>query len=332
MGKIKWMMHGVLKNALPYAISVRAYPHRTITEGKAPMLFNAASERVLVAYLQDKHISHSPYTFVSGRIPKRIFWDHYNHALPTQFYSHKEIFHRQKPEDGKKQFGILLESENIVLNDYDMLIRRPEQVNTLAALFTHSERLLDKYPNACIIPGGGVWYGTEMRGGTLDSDAYLKKSSLLSIVSSTKQYCPLHSFRIDLAKEIERTHIGDVMGTIVNRYVKIGDSLTDYMYSVGIENAQTKYYYTEKLMNCFASMTVPVYYGATEIGKFFNPDGIIEIKEPSVECAIETIKKWCSREDYESRKEAIIDNYNRVQHYLCLEDFIMEHYENKFIF
>ncbi len=332
MKKFKNQVKKTVKNILPYGISTQIFPEKKITEGTPPAIYNEKGERVLLAYLQDKHVAHSPYTFVSGRIPRRILWDRFNYRLNTQFYSHQEIFKMHEKTDGQKQFGILVESENVVPDDYNRLMKNPDTVHQLDALFTHSDRLLDKYENARFIPGGGSWFGTPRRGGILTEDAFYNKSKLISIVSSVKFFRPLSTLRSQLALEMAKIGLGDVMGTIVGKYVSIADSLTDYMYSVGIENTATKYYFTEKLINCFAAMAVPVYYGASEVHKFFNPDGIIFIKEPTVECAIETIQKNCSREDYESRKEAILDNYRRVQDYLCIEDYLTANYIDEFVF
>lgn len=318
-------MKEFIKSLLPYGVVSKLQKQIVITEPESIELFNSEGDRVHVFYLQDALCRHQPYSLVSGRKPRTVFWDRNNYALSVHFYTRSEIFKQSKC--GDKHFGILQESEQICPGDYKRLLNEQESVNSLDALFTHSEKLLNKYGNAKIIPGGGVWYGTKKHGGIMDPLAYLKKSKMLSIVSSDKAQCELHQFRLDLAKEMLRTKLGDVMGTVVNKYVNIADSLTDYKYSVAIENCSARYYYTEKIMNCFASMTVPVYYGAHDIGKFFNLDGIIVIDEPTVECAIKVLKN-CSQNDYISRKEAIMDNYNRVQKYLCQEDYLMKNYSS----
>lgn len=317
-------MKEFIKSLLPYGVVSKLQKQILITEPESIELFNSEGDRVNVFYLQDALCRHQPYSLVSGRKPRTVFWDRNNYALPVHFYTRLEIFKQSKC--GEKHFGILQESEQICPGDYKRLLNEQESVNSLDALFTHSEKLLNKYGNAKIIPGGGVWYGTKSMGNN-GSIGLFKKSKMLSIVSSDKAQCELHQFRLDLAKEMLRTKLGDVMGTVVNKYVHIADSLTDYKYSVAIENCSARYYYTEKIMNCFASMTVPVYYGAHDIGKFFNLDGIIVIDEPTVECAIKVLKN-CSQNDYISRKEAIMDNYNRVQKYLCQEDYLMKNYSS----
>lgn len=101
------------------------------------------------------------------------------------------------------------------------------------------------------------------------------------------------------------------------------------MYHIAIENQISNGYFTEKITNCFLSMTVPIYIGAVDIAKYFNIDGIIYIKEPSFE-AIEKALKICRKEDYEARKEAIIDNFHRVQKYLLKEDYMYNEYTELF--
>lgn len=318
-------MKEFIKSLLPYRVVSKLQKQVVITESEPIELFNSEGDKVNIFYLQDALCRHQPYSLVSGRIPRTLLWDRNNYALPIHFYTRSDFFRQSKK--GERHFGILQESAQICPEDYKKLLREKDVVNSFQALFTHSEELLNKYANTKIIPGGGVWYGTKLHGGIMDPLAYLKKSKLLSIVSSNKTQCELHQFRLRLAKEMLRIKLGDVMGTVVNKYVNIADSLTEYKYSVAIENCSARYYYTEKIMNCFASMTVPVYYGAHDIGKFFNLDGIIIIERPTVECAIKALKN-CSSDDYISRKEAIIDNYNRVQKYLCQEDYLMENYSS----
>jgi hypothetical protein len=47
------------------------------------------------------------------------------------------------------------------------------------------------------------------------------------------------------------------------------------MFSFAIENCRQPYYMTEKLIDCFITGTVPIYWGADYAIDFFNPDGMI---------------------------------------------------------
>ena len=300
-------------------------PEYQISEYEAPTLFNAEGDPIHTVYLQDTCAKHSPYSFVSGRLPKYILWDRNNYGLQTHVYSHREMLYPKG--NPTKKFGFLIESEGIAAKDYELIASKRQEVNTLTGLFTHSESLLNQYSNALWIPGGGCWYGTGRHGGILDSKAYLQKTRNISIVASDKEYCALHSFRKQLALRMLEQNTGEVMGTVRGTYIKIADSLTNFRYSIAIENYASKFYFTEKLLNCFASMTVPIYYGATTISDFFNPDGIIQIKKPDVNEALQMLS-LCTEQDYFDRVDAIKDNYARVQQYLSLEDYIFNHYSH----
>ena len=320
-----------VKLILPHGVVKKLESKSLIQEYTPPKLYNDKNQEVFVFYLQDNRCAHTPYSFVSGRVPSRIIWDRFNTGLPIQFYSHLNIINQKgQVRNETKRFGILIESEGICPYEYNFIISKYDIIQDLDALFTHSERLLNIFPNAKYIPGGGVWYGTSRHGGKIDDSAFFLKSKNVSIVSSQKAACELHRFRLELAKTMLKEGIGDVMGTVVNKYVKIADSLTDYRYSVAIENFSSAYYFTEKLMNCFASMTVPIYYGAKKIDRFFNIDGIIVIEEPTIDCVLKALRN-CSESDYLSRKEAIFDNYQRVKKFLSLEDYIWENYHDEFV-
>jgi hypothetical protein len=55
--------------------------------------------------------------------------------------------------------------------------------------------------------------------------------------------------------------------------------LFDTQFHLAIENCRSPYYFSEKLIDCFVTKTVPVYWGAQKISSYFNPKGIITIKD-----------------------------------------------------
>ena len=91
------------------------------------------------------------------------------------------------------------------------------------------------------------------------------------------------------------------------------------MFSVAIENASYETYFTEKIQDCFATGTIPVYYGSPDIGKFFNSDGIIFLTDDF------DISQLTS-DLYYDKLEAVKDNLERVKHYPINEDYIYKTY------
>ncbi len=55
--------------------------------------------------------------------------------------------------------------------------------------------------------------------------------------------------------------------------------LVPYCFSVTMENCRCDLYYTEKLTDCFAVGTVPIYWGSRAIGEIFDLDGVIFLED-----------------------------------------------------
>jgi hypothetical protein len=54
--------------------------------------------------------------------------------------------------------------------------------------------------------------------------------------------------------------------------------LFDVQYHVAIENVVQRDYFTEKLLDCFLTCTVPIYLGCPNIGDYFQVEGIIQVE------------------------------------------------------
>jgi hypothetical protein len=90
------------------------------------------------------------------------------------------------------------------------------------------------------------------------------------------------------------------------------EMMFDCMFHVAIENTSIINWFTEKIVDCFISKTIPIYYGDTNIGSHFNSEGILEVRN------IGEIISICNRmtpEIYYSKLIAIEDNYQRSLKY-----------------
>lgn len=105
--------------------------------------------------------------------------------------------------------------------------------------------------------------------------------------------------------------------------------LRDYRFAIVIEDELSPCYFSEKLTNCFATQTIPIYLGATEIGRFFNTDGIIQIQAADLD-RIEKILSQCTIEEYNRRLPAILDNFQRAEKFQSPMDSIFQTYLRKF--
>jgi hypothetical protein len=326
-----------LKKILPHfyvEYHIKKKNERLNFTSEEPEIYNESGEKLKTIFLSDEHYQQYPYFFVLGRYPRYIFWDRYNHGLKNHFYTHDRILSTiGKPQ---KKFALFIESETITPHFYKLFDKKPSLAKEFDLVFTNSDKLLNNLENSAFFPGGGVYYGTKTHGGELKDNQYQFKTKNISIVSSFRTMCRLHEFRLEAARYYKNNNLADTFGTFDGgSWAKADSYLRDYRYSIVIENNISSYWFTEKILNCFASMTVPIYIGATKISEYFNSEGIIQIKavsqnEVSLK-ALDDAVKSCGERDYNSRISAITDNYNRVREYLCIEDYIYTHYGKHFI-
>ena len=92
--------------------------------------------------------------------------------------------------------------------------------------------------------------------------------------------------------------------------------LKTYKYSLCIENSCYDNYFTEKITDCLLSWTIPIYFGCTNIDKYFPKDSyyLIDINDPnSVDKLYEIIQKPITEENVQAMAEArklIMEKYN----------------------
>lgn len=215
-------------------------------------------------------------------------------------------------------FGMIWESRAIIPAVYQSL---ENNVHKFRVIYTPDSKLLENHPNTKWCPGGGIWIGGLLGEG---ENKIHEKSKMISFVSSSKKMCPLHEWRYSMAKSIysRLMNVDVILGE--NGWQPIYKSLHNYRFSVIIENNLDKYYFTEKIMNCFATGTVPIYIGATDIGKYFDTDGIIIANDYVNDRPRAFVKllESLTEKDYEQRFLAVKRNYELVQKYRSIEDFI----------
>ena len=87
------------------------------------------------------------------------------------------------------------------------------------------------------------------------------------------------------------------------------------MFHICVENVNHNNWYTEKITDCFATGTIPIYWGTRKVVEDFNPDGIIFYNE------LDSIDDL-NEELYLSKMNSIKDNLERVKSLRSGDDLV----------
>lgn len=142
-----------------------------------------------------------------------------------------------------------------------------------------------------------------------------EKNKLCSYITSFKQFTSGHIKRMELFEKLKNN--ANFKDHIFGRDYKFIpdklDGLKDYMFSIVVENSIYPKYYTEKITDCFATGTVPIYYGDRSISEDFNSKGIIFIDN------METLDVL-TPELYQECLPYVKENYIKVNNLIAADD------------
>lgn len=199
------------------------------------------------------------------------------------------------------------------------------------SIFTYHPRLLKAKPdlfNYC--PAYGHWLNTEYGGPGLNGTEEISKvkTANCSLVVSDKNMAGGHALRALCVQRYGSCGL-DLYGAGVGKpFARSSDVILPYRFHLAIENHSMPNYITEKVLNCFAAGTIPIYWGAPNLGDHFNSDGFIRFED-----FVDSLRDGKKLTDYltpvlyESKIEAVKDNCGRAAMWAKpIEDYIHETY------
>ena len=139
--------------------------------------------------------------------------------------------------------------------------------NNFDLILAWNEEILSKCENSVLFPFGSCW---------IDEDDFgiHNKTKNLSFITSSKSKTEGHKLRHKIL--MEHSLSLDLFGFQYNYIEKKITGLKDYMFSLIIENEKKKNWFTEKIIDCLVTGTVPIYWGCSNIGDFFNDKGFMQ--------------------------------------------------------
>ncbi len=248
--------------------------------------------------------------------PKRFKWTN-EKGYPTVVMD--RAITRSDMLDGKpNKYAWVCESRAILPN-HDQILKNPRVRSSYKKIFISDKTKLHLGPNLVYCPAGSnlPWLPI------LDEQPL--KNKMCSMIASPKTGCSGHNYRHRVARKYMSQL--DLYGGACNSprfgfdnkttdgHPDKSSAIVPYRFSVVMENDSYPDYFTEKITDCFASWTVPIYWGSPSIGDNFNIDGII-IFTDGFDVSSLTV------ELYEKMLPAIEENNKIVQQLQMADDTI----------
>ena len=133
------------------------------------------------------------------------------------------------------------------------------------------------------------------------------KNKLFSGVISGHNALEGHYFRLKVLEEIKQKFEMDLFGKRHNFIPDKWDALYPYQFSLAMENSSQPDYWTEKIMDCYLACTMPVYYGCSNIDKYFPKDSFIQLDVNNLTYSLDSLKEKLTTEFFQSNYDRILE-------------------------
>lgn len=180
-------------------------------------------------------------------------------------------------------------------------------------ILTHQVELLLLDKKFILYPYAGCWIYPHKR-------LIHNKTKNISIIASKKNQAPGHQLRHCVINTF-KNKIDGIYGNGYDFVQNKIEALKDYRYSIVIENEQSDCWFTEKLIDCLVTGTIPIYWGPKSIGDYFNTKGILSFKSMS---ELDGILNFAGEKDYIASMNAIKENFERAKQFVIPEDLIWD--------
>jgi hypothetical protein len=166
-------------------------------------------------------------------------------------------------------------------------------------ILAYDERIL-ALPNAQEFIPVGSWVDNQT----------LLKTNQISYLMSSKIWTGDHRIRFQILREVEgKSTLGEFdfyMHRSPPRIDSKDSFFTNAKFHIACENQVMNNMFSEKLLDCFRTLTVPIYYGCKNIEKYFDPRGIIRFN--TIE-EFNNIIKRLTPADYDNMLPYVKHNY-----------------------
>lgn len=146
------------------------------------------------------------------------------------------------------------------------------------------------------------------------------KTKGISLISSGKRMAEGHILRRTVSDAYAAAYNIDLFGNDFCRpFDEKIDALGAYKFSIAIMNSMQDNFFTEILVDCFRTMTVPIFWGCPNIGEYFDTRGMILFKnEEELGDILDNLPP------YEQFLPYLEENRKRSEKYLSTDDYVAD--------
>lgn len=196
-------------------------------------------------------------------------------------------------------------------------------------IFTYYEDILSSFKNSTLSVSPTTW--------VRDVNPTIKEFNVSTIIGGKHQAnennLEGYGVRWDLFTKMDRIKLSKkfylsshfpIKGVDYKNHLILGDSkapLFDSQFHIAIENTNSiRNAFSEKLIDCFQTRTIPIYYGPENIGDFFNINGIFLVNNVS---EIIDVCNSLNENTYNSLIDAVEENYNLSMNYRNMDETML---------
>ena len=215
----------------------------------------------------------------------------------------------------KVKIAMLMESPEIFPLAYDQILHIKDTFDFILTFDqeTYNSLRLSGYKTAFTYPLGGCW---------IDKPAIYPKTKKVSMILSEKTGATGHKLRHEIMKKFPNDI--DFYGKGIKPIENKLEALQDYQFSIVVENCQRDAYFTEKIIDCFMTGTIPIYWGCPSIDRFFENEPVtLPFCDLAIlEMILAHIVRYDPIKDKAQCEQKIIQNCKMAQQYTITEDWL----------
>jgi hypothetical protein len=254
-----------------------------------------------------------------GYLP--AYYGNTGYSFTRQFDKRVHVCFDNVDHDATAEYNVLVQCEPPALYQAFAGMVRAAHTN-FDLILSYDTRILE-LPNTIEFCPVGSW---------IDPRIKLDKQDQISYLMSSKIYTKAQRMRFVIMRRFGHLKQLGPFDFLMHRSPPRVPSKEPFYarakFNIACENQIMPNMFTEKLLDCFVTKTVPIYFGCTNLERYFDLRGVIQFW--TIE-QLEHIIATLTPEDYESRLPYIEENYQRARPfweqnaYQRIENVIAQH-------